>query len=149
MIILYMQKNDKGEKMKKSFEDQLEELLSDWDNSQKAKCPACDTPLTTDRGRDQMWEMGREDFEKDGYVSAVVLTCPTASDHETYCFQGEYDDFTYEDNCGLDSGDSDHRGWRLPRVCHETNSWFDVTDFRFSGKDKKPRCADDGVLRLE
>jgi len=135
--------------MKKTFKEQLGELILDWDNSQQAKCPACDTPLTTDLGIDQMHEMGREDFEKDGYVSAVVLTCPTAREHETYCFTGEYDDFTYEDFCGLDDGVSDHRGMYFPKVCHEQNSWFDVIDYRFSGKDKKPVCNDKGVLRLE
>ena len=74
--------------MKKLFEDQLEELLSDWDNSQNAKCPSCDTPLSTDSGREQMHEMAREDWEKDGYVSAVVLTFPTAYNNEEYCFTG-------------------------------------------------------------
>jgi len=135
--------------MKKTFEDQLQELLSDWDRSQKAKCPACDTALSTENGTDQMREMGREDWDKDGYVSAVVLTCPTAHEHETYCFTGEYDDFTYEDFCGLDNGVSDHRGMSLPKVCHERNTWFDIVDYRFSGKDKKPVCNDDKVLRLE
>ena len=68
--------------MKKTFDEQLAELLLDWDASQNAKCPSCDTPLSTDSGREQMHEMAREDWEKDGYVSAVVLTCPTAYDHE-------------------------------------------------------------------
>jgi len=133
----------------KLFKEQLSELLSDWDKSKKAKCPACDTPLTTESGSDQMWEMGREDFEKDGYVSAVVLTCPTAREHETYCFKGEYGDYDYEEYCGMNDGSSDYRGFQLPRVCHEITTWFDIVDFRFSGKDKKPVCNDDGVLRLE
>ena len=135
--------------MKKTFDEQLAELLLDWDASQKAKCPSCDTPLSTDSGRDQMHEMAIEDWEKDGYLSAVVLTCPTAYDHEMYCFTGEYASYDYEENCGLDDGVSDHRGMFLPKVCHERNTWFDVVDYRFSGEDKKPVCADDGVLRLE